>query len=146
ARETQAQRAPDARSAAGYHYYAAAQFHGAKLGLEHLHDVVAHRLGNFLEPVRNARGDHDHIAFGHVVRLAAFDAGADGLVGLGPFQADNFASRDQRGFAVHDVHDVGLFVVDLDTARLVAMAAGDLEGRVVGERPALSERGGDFVV
>ena len=43
------------------------------LRFEHLDDDVADRLGNFLEPVRNPRRNHKHIAFDYVMGLPASD-------------------------------------------------------------------------
>src|SRR5205823_5101468 len=39
----------------------------------YLYNEVTDRMRDFLEPVRRARGNDDHVALGEVVRLAALD-------------------------------------------------------------------------
>ncbi len=53
-----------------------------QLRLEDLDDEVADRLGNFLEPMRDAGRDDEHVSLGDVTRLPAGDVRAQPLTWL----------------------------------------------------------------
>src|SRR5256712_6866199 len=95
------------------------------LWLEDLDDEVADRLGNGLEPVRDPRGNDEHIALGDVTRLSASDVRAQPLPWLRHFPAHHLSAEHEGRFAIEDVEDVGLLVVHFDLPGRLAVTAGD---------------------
>ena len=93
------------------------------LRLHHLHHVVTDWRRHFLEPVRRAGGNDDHIALHQLLRGAASDIRAEPLIGPRILGADNLAAGHERRGAVHDVNHVHLLVVHFDLPRLVAVRA-----------------------
>src|SRR5947209_5211306 len=98
-------------------------------------------MRHFLEPVRDARRNYNHVALGQMVSLTALDIRAQGLAGFGCLPADHASSGYESGVAVHDVNNIGLFVVHFDLASLFAVAARYREVRSGDQRPPFGERG-----
>src|SRR5207248_6025232 len=75
------------------------------LWLQHLDDVVAHRLRHFLEPVGLPRRHDDHVAFDQVVRRSALDIGATRLIGISAYlHIQSLAVRDRKSTRLNSSH------------------------------------------
>src|SRR5690349_4122182 len=100
--------------------------------LENFDHEIADRLGNFLEPVRHSRGDGDDVPLHQVMRLAASDVGAAPLTGLGLLTTDHVTAGYEGRFAVGNVQDIRLFIVNLDLSG--GSAVGTRYGVLLGRR------------
>src|SRR6266851_3604699 len=115
------------------------------LRFEDLDDEVADRLGNFLEPVRNPRRNDEHIAFADVTRLSAGDVRAQPLTWPRHLAAHHLSTGHEGRFAIEDVENICLLVVDLNLTGLVAVTAGDEQIRPGDQASAFRERRRDFL-
>src|SRR5436309_920612 len=115
------------------------------LGLEHLHDEVADRLGNFLEPVRNSRRHHKHVALDHVMGLPPSDVRTQPLTWPRHLPPHHLAARHESRFSIEDIQYIRLFVMNFDLARGLTVSARDEQIRRGDQTSALGECGGDFI-
>ncbi len=92
------------------------------------------------ELVRQPVGDHDRVAFGDLVRFAAFDFAAAQLVRRGRFRVRHLAAGDERGRALHDIDDVGVEGVNFRLAGFGAAAGVDFIAGRFEQRACLSRR------
>ena len=91
--------------------------------LQHLHDVIADRMGNFLKPMWGAGRDDDYVILGQMVSLAALYVRAYKLTGFGRLSADQSSAGYESRLAIDHVNHIRLFFMHFDLARLVAMTA-----------------------
>src|SRR5262245_15750639 len=88
-----------------------------KLRLQRLHDEVADPLRNFLEPVRSSCRDYHHVALRQMMRYAALDRFPARLKRVARIETRDGSAGHERGFAVHDIEDVGFLGVNLHGER-----------------------------
>src|SRR2546427_11115826 len=114
--------------------------------LQDLHNVVADRVRDFLEPVGRARWNNDHVALRQVVRLPALDVRTHQLTWFGCLSSDHSSAGHEGCLAVYYVDYIRLFVVHLNLAGLVAVAARDRKVRRTDQRAAFAEGRRYFVM
>jgi len=110
--------------------------------LDHFHHVISDGLRDFLEPMRYAGGDDDHISFAEVVRLSTAHVLSALLTGSSDMAANHRAASDERGGTLENVKGVGFLVVDFDFTTAVARYHQDRQIRSPNDRGVV----GDFVV
>src|SRR5262249_33846526 len=100
------------------------------------------RAWNLFEPMRRSGRNDDDITFCKVMNLAALDIASKPLVRPALFPANHRSAGDERRLTVHDVEDIGLFLMHLDLTSHIARKNANGVFRCSNQRSAFC----DFVV
>src|SRR5205809_5731134 len=81
-------------------------------------DEIVQFTGHSRELVRNSIWNNDHIAFGDLMFLTAFDFGTADFVRRDLLRIDRLSTCDERGRSIDDINDISIQRMDLCLARL----------------------------
>src|SRR5438552_8491663 len=89
-------------------------------------DEIVQFTGHSRELVRNSIWNNDHIAFGDLMFLAAFDFGTADFVRRDFLCIDGFPTRDQCGRSIDYINDIGVERMNFSPAGLDPPASVNL--------------------
>ena len=93
--------------------------------LAHFDHEVEEGDARFREPVRDAVGDDDHVAFCQMMGFAAGNVFGAEFARRFLFNFVRLAARDKSGGAIHDVKDIGVLFMDFHRSRTSAAPGHD---------------------